>query len=610
MELFRTKNASTYITIPLVSSGGSTVTSASSLDSELTYWSDLSAPISMADCTNEAVEIAGEGIYRLLLPSSEMNHDYVYIQIKTPMAVTQHILLNTKLATVSDIWDEPISQHSAVGVVGKALYDIDVNALSLTIDVNTLVADHVSMMVGVASVLANQGLWGTSTMIGLTSILANQVLWGTSSGIAVRSVASQIATMQIDVSSALANVKAGDISILISTASILTNVGLWGTSTMIGVASILSNVNLWGTSIMISTASLLFNLGTVDTVVDGLAANYAQASLLAAVDTVVDAIKIETASILSTVDTAQVDITSMKANDVSILISTASILANVATVDGVVDAILSGMAYGSTGVSVDGASLANQVWRFTISQASTVGMAGAYLMTAGGAADPWLTALPGGYAAGTAGIIIGGMQSVLSNVQSVKTDTTTLVADHVSLMISTASILSNIKTGVVSIMISTSSILSNIAAVQADHVSLMIDVDAILANYSQASLLAAVDTVVDAIYLDTTSILVDTGTTVPGLITGLNNLSAAAVNAEVVDALTVDTYGELGQTVVSAIASLKDKIGFIYKEKRNRKTVTSVAINIYADDAVTVDQKLTHSDNGITYDKGEVQKGP
>ena len=49
-----------------------------------------------------------------------------------------------------------------------------------------------------------------------------------------------------------------------------------------------------------------------------------------------------------------------------------------------------------------------------------------------------------------------------------------------------------------------------------------------------------IDTNVDAI-------LVDTGTTLPAQISGLNDLSAAEVNTEMVDVLTVDTYSQVGQ---------------------------------------------------------------
>ena len=39
-------------------------------------------------------------------------------------------------------------------------------------------------------------------------------------------------------------------------------------------------------------------------------------------------------------------------------------------------------------------------------------------------------------------------------------------------------------------------------------------------------------------------------------------------------------------------------------------TQTATTMSLYADDATTVDQKATVSDNGTTYDKEEVAAGP
>lgn len=84
----------------------------------------------------------------------------------------------------------------------------------------------------------------------------------------------------------------------------------------------------------------------------------------------------------------------------------------------------------------------------------------------------------------------------------------------------------------------------------------------------------------------------------------------AQVNAEVVDALAVDTYAEPGQSTPAATASLATKIGFLVKAWRNRSTQTATTYSLYNDDAVTVDQKATVSDDGVTTDRGEVTTGP
>ena len=95
MELLRQKNVATYIVFPLVDADGDLVSSSANPDSEIDQWSDGGAPNGFADCTNEATEIGATGIYYLSLTQGEMNNDYIYIQIKSDDAVTQHILIRT-----------------------------------------------------------------------------------------------------------------------------------------------------------------------------------------------------------------------------------------------------------------------------------------------------------------------------------------------------------------------------------------------------------------------------------------------------------------------------------------------------------------------------------
>ena len=90
---------------------------------------------------------------------------------------------------------------------------------------------------------------------------------------------------------------------------------------------------------------------------------------------------------------------------------------------------------------------------------------------------------------------------------------------------------------------------------------------------------------------------------------GLNNLSAAQVNAEVVDALNTDVYAEPGQGAPGATVSLATKIGFLYKAWRNRTTQTASEYALYADDATTKDQEAAVSDDGTTFERGEVTTG-
>jgi hypothetical protein len=93
-------------------------------------------------------------------------------------------------------------------------------------------------------------------------------------------------------------------------------------------------------------------------------------------------------------------------------------------------------------------------------------------------------------------------------------------------------------------------------------------------------------------------------------VTGFNDVSTAQVNAEVVDALATDTYAEPGQGTPNATLSIAGKVGYMFKAWRNRHTQTDTEYALYADDAVTKDQKAVTSDDDITFERGEIQSGP
>lgn len=82
----------------------------------------------------------------------------------------------------------------------------------------------------------------------------------------------------------------------------------------------------------------------------------------------------------------------------------------------------------------------------------------------------------------------------------------------------------------------------------------------------------------------------------------------AEVQSEVQDALDA-AVSEPGQGNPAANASIATSVKFLYKAWRNRSTQTADTYSLYADDATTVDQDATVSDNGTTLDRGEVGTG-
>lgn len=88
--------------------------------------------------------------------------------------------------------------------------------------------------------------------------------------------------------------------------------------------------------------------------------------------------------------------------------------------------------------------------------------------------------------------------------------------------------------------------------------------------------------------------------------TGFSTLSAAQVNAEVVDALATDTYAEPGSGAIAATNTLAAKINYLFKWVRNKKDNDGATTNYYADDGTTIDHTQTTTESGGTVTKGEM----
>jgi hypothetical protein len=106
------------------------------------------------------------------------------------------------------------------------------------------------------------------------------------------------------------------------------------------------------------------------------------------------------------------------------------------------------------------------------------------------------------------------------------------------------------------------------------------------------------------------SVTGNVGGNVVGSIGSLGSTAKSDVNAEVVDAINTDTYGEPGQGAPGATLSLVAKVGYLYKGWRNKSTQTASQYSLYADDASTVDQKASVADDGTTFTRNEVASGP
>lgn len=98
-----------------------------------------------------------------------------------------------------------------------------------------------------------------------------------------------------------------------------------------------------------------------------------------------------------------------------------------------------------------------------------------------------------------------------------------------------------------------------------------------------------------------------TGYSISGSITtldGLNNISTAQVNTEVLDVLTVDTFAELS-AVPAATSTIVDKLNWLFAVGRNKITQTATTQLVRNDaDAGTIGTS-TVSDDGTTFIREE-----
>lgn len=124
-----------------------------------------------------------------------------------------------------------------------------------------------------------------------------------------------------------------------------------------------------------------------------------------------------------------------------------------------------------------------------------------------------------------------------------------------------------------------------------------------------AAILAAVDTEIAAIKAVTDN-LPNSGALTNLDATISSRATPAQVNAEVVDALNVDTYSEPGQGAPTATPTIRQMIHYLYKGWRNKKTQTSTEFKLYGDNTSTVDQKAAVSDDLTTFEQGEIGSGP
>ena len=89
-----------------------------------------------------------------------------------------------------------------------------------------------------------------------------------------------------------------------------------------------------------------------------------------------------------------------------------------------------------------------------------------------------------------------------------------------------------------------------------------------------------------------------------GTVTTIGATGLAAINAEVVDTLTTDTYAEAG-SVPAATSSLKDKLNWLFALARNKATSTDTTITLRNDADDGSIATASQADDNTTYTRNK-----
>ncbi len=136
---------------------------------------------------------------------------------------------------------------------------------------------------------------------------------------------------------------------------------------------------------------------------------------------------------------------------------------------------------------------------------------------------------------------------------------------------------------------------------------------AIVAGYIDtevATILAAVDTEIAAILAKVNNLPSDPAdqsaveAAITAAVGGLHDLSAADVNAQILDVLTVDTFAE-PSSVPAATSSLKDKINWLFMLARNKRITSGTADKVRNDADSSDVGTAALSDDGTNFTRGE-----
>jgi hypothetical protein len=380
------KNVAFHLGVVILDNDGDPVISAAGLDSEISK--DGGA---FTDCTNECSEI-GNGHYALDLTSTEMNADIVRISVKTSTtdAKTSNFVIPTQSAGKIKVDLETIKTQT-VTCAGGVTVPAATLASTTNITAGTLTTVTTATNVTTVNGLAANAITAASINADAFTAAKFAADVGTEIGTAVWATTTRILTAGTNIGTVSANVISisDDIDAADALESILDGSGGNLTANLAGdvtgsvqgsVASVTGNVAVGSfASNAITAAAIATDAGTeIATAVWALATRTITGGTIGTI----------TGLTISGLENMQTRWAGMTVLDGAVYQYTANALELAP----------------SGGSSVQ--DIVDGIWDEATSGHATSGTFGAAVIAAGSAGDPWSTAQPGAYAAGTFGYLV------------------------------------------------------------------------------------------------------------------------------------------------------------------------------------------------------------
>ena len=553
------KNTAYRVSFPILDADGDLVSGATGLDSEVSKDGGT-----FTDCTSEAVEIAtASGMYYLDLTATEMNADTVCVIVKTTSSggkTTPMILYPNKaggLAVNVTAW-----AGSATGTGNVAIKNtlakttditgfVDITAAQVNTECDTALAD-----VGVTTTVTGRIDAAVSTRATPAQVQTELGTYG--------ALKPTVATRTLDVSTT------GEAGLDWA------NVGGQGTT-----------VGLTATTIAtVTNATNVTNPVALTAAYDSAKTAASQAS----VNTIDDFVDTEVAAIKVTTDKLD---TALELDGAVYRYTTNS------------------LEQAPTGTGGGGGATVAQIWDEPIAGHLIAGSTGAKLNASGAGGDPWTTAVPGAYAAGTAGNILGNRVDAAVTTRATPAQVQTELGTYGALKPTVAArTLDVTATGEAGVDLdNTVGTLAKGTDITGFNDLSAANIQTELATYGALKPTTAGRTL-DVTATGEAGIDLDNtvGTLAKGTdITGFNDIAAGAamtLTSGGIDSIWAKTMTELS-SVPGVTASTLDAIRWIFLLARNKITQTATTQTLRNDaDSANV-ATSTVSDDGTTFTRGE-----